>query len=232
MVQAKHEQLLDEEYRIVQKGVDTTQNLLAWYTSRMESLEKRRKMLDKGMVALDTSVHEQKLNFYRAQITELNRRMKGLISSSERGFPSHQNMLRMPMAPAPQVKLGGSLGSSASSTSTNPSSSPHSSPEPQHTLHFFKQQHQKLIEELDAKSRLIEQLRREKRVQQNQQMFGGIEKSLFNNNNNYSNTNRPISVAAYVRPQQIEQINRFQPISTANNNHNCSKAMKIHDTLL
>lgn len=32
------------------------------------------------------------MNFYRAQITELTRRMKSLMANSEHGFPSHQNM--------------------------------------------------------------------------------------------------------------------------------------------
>lgn len=37
-------------------------------------------------------MHEQKLNFHRAQITELNRRMTALMNTTKRGFPSHENM--------------------------------------------------------------------------------------------------------------------------------------------
>jgi hypothetical protein len=62
--------LLDEEYRTVKKGLETAKSLLNWYyhgssfkrklvneyisryQSRVESLEKRRRLLGKGMVAL------------------------------------------------------------------------------------------------------------------------------------------------------------------------------------
>ena len=43
----KHEQLLAEELQIVQKGLETTKSLINWYENRLESLEKRKKMLDK-----------------------------------------------------------------------------------------------------------------------------------------------------------------------------------------
>uniref|UniRef100_A0A0N4Z0J2 DP domain-containing protein n=1 Tax=Parastrongyloides trichosuri TaxID=131310 RepID=A0A0N4Z0J2_PARTI len=46
-------------------------------------------MLDRGLVALDTAVHEQKLNFLRAQITILNNRIKDLLLSSEYGMPDN-----------------------------------------------------------------------------------------------------------------------------------------------
>lgn len=50
--QAKHEKLLNEEYDLLKKGTETTQKLLEWYEQRLTSLEKRRQMLEKGMVAL------------------------------------------------------------------------------------------------------------------------------------------------------------------------------------
>ena len=53
-------------------------------------------------------MHEQKLNFVRAQITELNRRMTALISTSERGFPTHENMhIRNPVVPQPALLTDG-----------------------------------------------------------------------------------------------------------------------------
>ncbi|PIO69359.1 hypothetical protein TELCIR_08815 [Teladorsagia circumcincta] len=86
---AKLDGLLKEEFELVQKGMETATKLLSWYRERMASLEKRKRLLGHGMVALDVAVHEQKLNFLRAHLTELNRRMVSLMESSERGFPSH-----------------------------------------------------------------------------------------------------------------------------------------------
>lgn len=51
-LQAKHERLLDEEMAIVERGMAVTRRLLEWYDERVESLHKRRRMLNKGMVAL------------------------------------------------------------------------------------------------------------------------------------------------------------------------------------
>ncbi|CAJ0934986.1 unnamed protein product, partial [Mesorhabditis belari] len=44
------------------------------------------------MPIYDTAVHEQKLNFLRAHVTELNRRMVALMETSEKGFPTHVNL--------------------------------------------------------------------------------------------------------------------------------------------
>lgn len=40
----------------------------------------------------DTAVHEQRLNYLRAHISELNRRITSLMESSEHGFPTHCNL--------------------------------------------------------------------------------------------------------------------------------------------
>lgn len=39
----------------------------------------------------DPAVHEQKLNFLRAHITELNRRILAVMETSDKGFPTHHN---------------------------------------------------------------------------------------------------------------------------------------------
>ncbi|VDP61283.1 unnamed protein product [Heligmosomoides polygyrus] len=89
---AKLEGLLKEELELVQKGMETATKLCEWYRERLSSLDKRKKFLAQGMVALEYGVHEQKVNFLRAQLTELNRRMVSLMETSERGFPSHGNL--------------------------------------------------------------------------------------------------------------------------------------------
>lgn len=71
----------------------------------MESLDKRRRMLERGIVALDSAVHEQKLNFYRAKIAEINRRIKSfLISSDRNAFPGSQlNSISSPSSTSPTI---------------------------------------------------------------------------------------------------------------------------------
>ncbi|CAI4233083.1 unnamed protein product [Auanema sp. JU1783] len=63
-----------------------------WYKERLETVEKRSRLLNQGMVALESAVHEQKLNFLRAHLTELNRRMVALMETSDKGFPTHENL--------------------------------------------------------------------------------------------------------------------------------------------
>ncbi|KAJ1352140.1 hypothetical protein KIN20_008340 [Parelaphostrongylus tenuis] len=88
----KLEGLLKEELELVQKGMEMAQKLCEWYRARLMSLDKRKRLLGQGLVALETAVHEQKLNFLRAHVTELSRRIVSLMESSERGFPSHANL--------------------------------------------------------------------------------------------------------------------------------------------
>ncbi|CAD5233412.1 unnamed protein product [Bursaphelenchus xylophilus] len=176
----KHEQLLKEEGKIVQKGLEVTKQLLKWYDERVDSLEKRKRMLKKGMVALDSAVHEQKLNFQRAQITALNRRMCALMTSSEKGFPSHEN-IRNPVKPPENGNY----------TSVD---------QPANTALQLLKQNRKLAEELEAKSQQIELLQREKRLQE----LKDIEKRRGDSKSsalpNY--VHRP---AALVRPAMAKQ---------------------------
>ncbi|CAD5229696.1 unnamed protein product [Bursaphelenchus okinawaensis] len=192
----KHEQLLKEEGQIVQKGLEVTKQLLKWYEDRIQSLEKRKRMLNKGMVALDSAVHEQKLNFQRAQITALNRRMCTLMAFNEKGFPSHDNLqhIRNPVKP--------------------PENSNYSVVEqPATTAMQLLKQNKKLAEELEAKSRQIDILQREKRLQD----LRDIEKQRNCNKRDVPNyIHRP---AALVRP------------AVATKNYS-QIPLKVHDTLL
>jgi len=43
------------------------------------------------MFAKDFAVHEEKLNYFRAHLTEVNRRVIGMIEYSEKSFPSQAN---------------------------------------------------------------------------------------------------------------------------------------------
>uniref|UniRef100_A0AC35FSF2 Uncharacterized protein n=1 Tax=Panagrolaimus sp. PS1159 TaxID=55785 RepID=A0AC35FSF2_9BILA len=133
----------------------------------MASLEKRKEMLNKGMVALDSAVHEQKLNFVRAQVSEVNRRIQALMQSNEKGFPNHQNMIRNPILPPSGANVANGRASNSSTPESfsnhNNNNNNNSNNSPASTT-WLHSQNQKLAEELEAKSRLIEQLQREKKL--------------------------------------------------------------------
>lgn len=46
---------------MIERGLKVTRSLLQWYEDRMESLQKRRRMLEKGMVALVSFNRTRKL---------------------------------------------------------------------------------------------------------------------------------------------------------------------------
>uniref|UniRef100_A0A914YTI4 Uncharacterized protein n=1 Tax=Panagrolaimus superbus TaxID=310955 RepID=A0A914YTI4_9BILA len=129
----------------------------------MASLEKRKEMLNKGMVALDSAVHEQKLNFVRAQVSEVNRRIQSLMQSNEKGFPNHQNMIRNPVLPPSGATNGRISNSSTPESFSNHNNNNNNNNSPASTT-WLHAQNQKLAEELEAKSHLIEQLQREKKL--------------------------------------------------------------------
>jgi len=133
---AKHERLLDEEKELVRRGLDTCSKLVNWYNERLTSLEKRSEFLGRGMVALDSAVHEERLNYLRAHVTEVNRRMVSLMESSERGFPTHINLEVRNHLPQPSDDQ----------------------------LIWLHRQNRQLTEEISEKAKLIEQHEREKKA--------------------------------------------------------------------
>uniref|UniRef100_A0AC34QGX6 Uncharacterized protein n=1 Tax=Panagrolaimus sp. JU765 TaxID=591449 RepID=A0AC34QGX6_9BILA len=186
---AKHEKFLEEEFDTTKKGIETARKLIEWYEKRLQSLEKRRDMLNRGMVALDSAVHEQKLNFHRAQVSELNRRIQNLMASSEKGFPSHQNMIRNAVPPS----------QSNSSGQTSTCSTPDLA---------LSVQNQRLLEELECKSRLIEQLQQEKRFYESQ----NVSRRSYNPSPvNAVYVQSRATPTAYVKPAMIHKINGFPP---------------------
>uniref|UniRef100_A0A914RF22 Uncharacterized protein n=1 Tax=Parascaris equorum TaxID=6256 RepID=A0A914RF22_PAREQ len=57
--------LLEEEKEIVNRGIDNAQKLLAWYNERLASLEKRTRLLNKGMVTLNLKICTEYINDHR-----------------------------------------------------------------------------------------------------------------------------------------------------------------------
>uniref|UniRef100_A0A1I7WWK3 Suppressor APC domain-containing protein 2 n=1 Tax=Heterorhabditis bacteriophora TaxID=37862 RepID=A0A1I7WWK3_HETBA len=131
--QAKLEGIHKEEADLVRRGLETTNKLSDWYKEKLTSLDKRSRLLNQRLVALDPAVHEQKLNFLRAHVTELNRRMVALMETSERGFPTHVNLQKNNL-PQPQDDQ----------------------------LLWLYRQNEMLNQELGDKVRMLDDLRREK----------------------------------------------------------------------
>uniref|UniRef100_A0A158Q807 Uncharacterized protein n=1 Tax=Elaeophora elaphi TaxID=1147741 RepID=A0A158Q807_9BILA len=126
----KYEGYLEEEKAIINRGLENAKRLTAWYCERLKSVQKRNSLLDRGLVPVDGAVHEEKLNYLRAHIAELNRRITSLMESSDHAFPTHSNLQVKTQMPQP--------------------SDDHSQ--------YYRRQNIKLCQELADKNLLIERL--------------------------------------------------------------------------
>ncbi|VDM93231.1 unnamed protein product, partial [Onchocerca ochengi] len=88
----------------------------------------------------DGAVHEEKLNYLRAHIAELNRRIASLMESSDHSFPTHSNLQIRTQMPQPNDD--------------------HSQ--------YYRRQNIKLCQELADKNHLIERLLYEKAAKKNE----------------------------------------------------------------
>ncbi|KAL3989354.1 Adenomatous polyposis coli tumor suppressor family protein [Acanthocheilonema viteae] len=130
----KYEGYLEEEKALINRGLETAKRLTGWYCERLKSVQKRSSLLDRGLVPVDGAVHEEKLNYLRAHIAELNRRITSLIESNDHSFPTHSNLQVKTQMPQP--------------------SDDHSQ--------YYRRQNIKLCQELADKNLLIERLLSEK----------------------------------------------------------------------
>uniref|UniRef100_A0A1I7V9B5 Uncharacterized protein n=2 Tax=Loa loa TaxID=7209 RepID=A0A1I7V9B5_LOALO len=128
--QWKYEGYLEEEKTIINRGLENAKRLAAWYCERLKSIEKRSSLLDRGLVPVDDAVHEEKLNYLRAHIAELNRRIISLMESSDHSFPTHSNLQVRTQMPQPNDEQS----------------------------QYYRRQNIKLCQELADKNHLIERL--------------------------------------------------------------------------
>uniref|UniRef100_A0A915PL75 Uncharacterized protein n=1 Tax=Setaria digitata TaxID=48799 RepID=A0A915PL75_9BILA len=144
----KYEGYLEEEKAIISRGLESTKRLTAWYNERLKSIQKRANLLDRGLVPVDEAVHEEKLNYLRAHIAELNRRITSLVESSDHSFPTHSNLQVRTQMPQPNDD--------------------HSQ--------YYRRQNIKLCQELAGKDRLIERLLNEKAAENNNEHNSAFRK--------------------------------------------------------
>uniref|UniRef100_A0A2K6VX20 Uncharacterized protein n=1 Tax=Onchocerca volvulus TaxID=6282 RepID=A0A2K6VX20_ONCVO len=152
----KYEGYLDEEKAIISRGLENAKRLTAWYHERLKSIEKRTNLLDRGLVPVDGAVHEEKLNYLRAHIAELNRRIASLMESSDHSFPTHSNLQIRTQMPQPNDD--------------------HSQ--------YYRRQNIKLCQELADKNHLIERLLYEKAEKKNEHSsaFQKVQPKRLQNN--------------------------------------------------
>ncbi|CAB3399734.1 unnamed protein product [Caenorhabditis bovis] len=129
-----------EESDVLKRGQEQANKLIEWYKERLQSVQKKARLLQQGSVSLDPAVHEQKLNFLRAHITELNRRMIAVMETSDKGFPTHIKPKNV-------------------SSSANDDQ-----------LVWLHRQNQRLNQELAEKTQLIDQLKRENEIVKRKQL--------------------------------------------------------------
>ncbi|GMT32048.1 hypothetical protein PFISCL1PPCAC_23345 [Pristionchus fissidentatus] len=209
---AKIERLHVEEEEIIQKGLEKACRLVDWYKERRETIEKRQRLLHKGVVALDSSVPEQRLNFLRAHVSELNRKATALMETSERGFPTHINLRSTP-ASAPSVVI-----SAPSSKAPSPSVV---SASDKGRMDVLEQQNRVLSHELIEKTRQIDQLKRES-AQMNNNHHNGATYARMQPARPTSTVIRP---SAFVRPATtIDQYRQPTVIP--------QQPVKVYDTLM
>uniref|UniRef100_A0A8R1DPN2 Uncharacterized protein n=1 Tax=Caenorhabditis japonica TaxID=281687 RepID=A0A8R1DPN2_CAEJA len=140
---ARLEYFQGEESDILKRGQDQASKLLEWYKERLLSVQKKARLLQQGSVSLDPAVHEQKLNFLRAHITELNRRILAVMETSDKGFPAHHNKT-----------TSNGLANGANDDQ----------------LVWLHRQNQRLNQELAEKTKMIDQLKRENELVRKSQL--------------------------------------------------------------
>ncbi|XP_059152158.1 suppressor APC domain-containing protein 2-like [Physella acuta] len=94
---------LEEEMAILRTGLSMVDTAREWYIKQMQSVTDKQAMIDKvNYNDYSVEAHQERMNFQRARIAEVNHHLHTLVESSEKGFPLHMN-LALPVA-APVTK--------------------------------------------------------------------------------------------------------------------------------
>ncbi|RUS74539.1 hypothetical protein EGW08_017687, partial [Elysia chlorotica] len=84
---------LEEETSVLHAGMAMLDSARDWYKKQLAAVADKQAMLGKVSYN-DNSVeaHQERMNFQRARIAEVNQHLQTLIDSSEKGFPLHMNL--------------------------------------------------------------------------------------------------------------------------------------------
>ncbi|XP_005088869.1 uncharacterized protein LOC101855452 [Aplysia californica] len=84
---------LEEETSILRAGLAMVDSARDWYKKQLSAVSDKQAMLGKVSYN-DNSVeaYQERMNFQRARIAEVNQHLRLLVESSEKGFPLHMNL--------------------------------------------------------------------------------------------------------------------------------------------
>lgn len=89
----KRMQQLDEESVMLQRGLEMVDVARDWYLRQLAAVQEKQKMLGKvNHNDYSLEAHQERMNFQRARISEVNMQLHTLVDSSEKGFPLHMNL--------------------------------------------------------------------------------------------------------------------------------------------
>ncbi|GFS21833.1 suppressor APC domain-containing protein 2-like [Elysia marginata] len=136
---------LEEETSILRAGMGMLDSARDWYKKQLNSVADKQAMLGKVSYN-DNSVeaHQERMNFQRARIAEVNQHLQTLIDSSEKGFPLHMNL-----AMSSRLRLG-------------PAGSGHLDAASAKELQSLREQNRQLQQEMGQHREQLGQLEREK----------------------------------------------------------------------
>ncbi|XP_071152435.1 suppressor APC domain-containing protein 2-like [Mytilus edulis] len=130
----KRAKQLDEEKQILIQGLAMIDKARLWYLKQINLIEEKQKYVGKtSHNDYNLEAMQERMNFEKARIAEVNHQIKTLVDSSEKGFPLHMNLAM---------------------TSTNH--------QLQSTIKVVKDQNKQLTKEISHKSDKITQLEQEK----------------------------------------------------------------------
>ncbi|XP_041368915.1 suppressor APC domain-containing protein 2-like [Gigantopelta aegis] len=127
---------LEEERDVLLQGLEMTELCCQWYRKQLAAIHDKQKYLGKtNLNEHSLEAHQERMNFQKSRIMEVNQQLKTLIESSEKGFPLHMNLAVTPHQPRFATES---------------------------TIKMLKGQNRQLTQEVTQKSDKITQLEREK----------------------------------------------------------------------
>ncbi|CAD5124340.1 DgyrCDS12631 [Dimorphilus gyrociliatus] len=85
-------QLLDEERRTLEKGLEKIEKAKSWYLSKIENIKSKQGSLEQNKENWSIEACRDRLKLQNARIQELNQQLEALVLSSEKGLPLHMNL--------------------------------------------------------------------------------------------------------------------------------------------
>lgn len=84
---------LEEEKEMLVQGMEVVESARLWYQKRLALINDKQKLAAWSSFN-DSSLEasQERMNFQKTRISEVNQQLKTLIESSERGFPLHMNL--------------------------------------------------------------------------------------------------------------------------------------------